>query len=592
MLRGVHWAGQSAKAVGRGGGAWPTCGWPENGGGLGWGAKGGGCTWGHTQQVTEDKSWMQAATLGLVCLSLVTTQRIQRSRLAPDGRPSACWTLCLPLAVQLSGLMDEACIKRLRQVARTFCSVFAMAFRRAVSRMTVTSSPGLSVKPAVSILATGFFLCVSKSVTGVSERVVSEAISERALQVEHAMELPTYLLTWRQNQTMTSFLPHYPEAEGWKGLVSRSHGAVSTFRHRDSNSRLLWAAVLHTHTYTNSCWCLLTLCSGQVQPTVTESVWVTAMTSLSSPPLDPSTCTLSVLGSSPPPSSLTWCPLLAGDTGKLVCVPVCVWAQGRKSWPRPMSSVLEGSPGRAGVLFVCLGSQMLGNFCQKGKKNQWGHAWQNISWHSRLGECLLDMQLSRGMNLLCDSLIYLGMMLRRTSPSLIFCGQYLWGVGSRVWEILSFFHNLQIFSIFSSFFWPRLTPGVLKPTVYARVYPFPEVAWKHGNSNTGEERCPSNPSWNLCSGDCSPLQRLVLKEHLWLGRQFARQPILNQVSQQTYNYGRNFQLLFHPCCARLVTAGHLWWGERLRGDGERQGVRVPGDGWHILLSPLRYKSAS
>lgn len=70
----------------------------------------------------------------------------------------------------------------------------AMAFRRAVSRMTVTSSPGLSVKPTVSILATSSFLCMSKPMTGVSECMVSEATSEHALQVEHAMELSAYLL--------------------------------------------------------------------------------------------------------------------------------------------------------------------------------------------------------------------------------------------------------------------------------------------------------------------------------------------------------------------------------------------------------------
>jgi len=46
------------------------------------------------------------------------------------------------------------------------------------------------------------------------------------------------------------------------------------------------------------------------------------MTALSSPPLAPSTCTLSILDFSLPPSSLTWCPLLAGDTGWLACVGV------------------------------------------------------------------------------------------------------------------------------------------------------------------------------------------------------------------------------------------------------------------------------
>lgn len=297
-----------------------------------------------------------------------------------------------------------------------------------------------------------------------------------------------------------------------------------------------------------------------------------------------STCTLSVL--SPHLLQALWhgahC-LLGTWASWLVCLWVSEQRAGRADrvpWVLPWRD-----PQAVWVSCLCpWEAKCLGASAKRGRRTR--EVREVRRFHDTGWLALLDVQLSWGMNLLCDSLIHLEMMPRRTSASLVFCGQYLWGVGSQVWEILSFFHNLQIFSIFSSFFWPWLTPGDLKPTVCARFHSFPEVAWKHGNYNTGEEHCPSNPSWNLCSGDCSPLQRLVLKEHLWLGRQLARQPILNQDFQQTYSYGKNFQPLFHACYAPLLTAGHLWWGEGLRGAGERQGVRVPGAGWHILLSGI------
>ena len=92
----------------------------------------------------------------------------------------------------------------------------------------------------------------------------------------------------------------------------------------------------------------------------------------------------------------------------------------------------------------------------------------------------------------------------------LFYGQYLWGAGGWVWETLYFLHT--------SFSGPQSTPGGLKSTVWTCSHFFPIAAWKYWNYNTEEAWGPSNPSWKLCSSDCSPLRRLVLEWQLWLGR--------------------------------------------------------------------------
>lgn len=155
-----------------------------------------------------------------------------------------------------------------------------------------------------------------------------------------------------------------------------------------------------THTLTpNSCWCLLSFWGGQSQPAVTESVWSTATTSFSSPPLAPATGTLSVLGYSPPPSSLTWRPLLAGDVGRLAYMQVRVWAQGKTSWPSPMNSSLEGSTG----LFVHVpGKPNAWDLLPKGEKDPlwsviaecfmtwhgWGKACERYNWDGVWSSCV------------------------------------------------------------------------------------------------------------------------------------------------------------------------------------------------------------
>lgn len=70
-----------------------------------------------------------------------------------------------------------------------------MIFGQAVSRITVITSHESSLKPTVSILATGFFLCVPGLMTRISYTGVSRGICERVLQEHQAINLLAYVLT-------------------------------------------------------------------------------------------------------------------------------------------------------------------------------------------------------------------------------------------------------------------------------------------------------------------------------------------------------------------------------------------------------------